>query len=197
MNKDKIMIEEMAKVLCDKNCEECSSKLLLPCGYKTYCTKLYNANCRIISDDEIVLKKSQYEAEKEKAFLEWREEYDQNCLLRLRVSEFEKELAKLKAQNETLELNNKKLKQTNDEFVKANKAFAKRNEELLDELQELTDIKAKAKQETATEILQVVDKRLDLYRNGVIGGTLYDAGYQNAVNEIKIAIKNKFGIESE
>lgn len=57
--------------------------------------------------------------------------------------------------------------------------------------------KQKGREETATEILQVVDKRLDLYRNGVIGGTLYDAGYQNAVNEIKIAIKNKFGIESE
>lgn len=60
MNKDEMkMIEEMAKVLCDKNCEECSSKLLVPCGYKSYCTKLYNAGYRKIADDEIVIKKGE------------------------------------------------------------------------------------------------------------------------------------------
>ena len=56
---------------------------------------------------------------------------------------------------------------------------------------------ATAKQETVTKILQIVDGKLDLYRNGVIGGTIYDAGYKNAVNEIKIAVKNKYGIELE
>lgn len=62
MNKDEI-IEEMAKILCDKDkrCEECISRLLLPCGYKSYCTKLYNANYRKVADDEIVIKKSEYE----------------------------------------------------------------------------------------------------------------------------------------
>lgn len=54
-----------------------------------------------------------------------------------------------------------------------------------------------AKKETATKILQIVDGKLDLYRNGVIGGTLYDDGYRNAVNEIKIAVKNKYGIDLE
>lgn len=119
---------------------------------------LYNKGYRRIADDEIVIKKDEYEAEQEKAFLEWRDEYDQNCLLRLRVSELEKEIEKLKAQNETLELYNKDLKYTNKEFVKVNKAFAKRNDELLDELQECTDIKAKAKQETAREILQYLKR---------------------------------------
>ena len=74
---------------------------------------LYNANWRIIGDDEIVLKKSQYEAEQEKAFLEWREEYDQNCLLRLRVSELEKQLEKAK-QETAIEI----LKDLNDEGYK-------------------------------------------------------------------------------
>ena len=51
--------------------------------------------------------------------------------------------------------------------------------------------------ETAKEILQIVDGKLDLYRNGVIGGTLYDDGYKNAVNEIKVTVKNKYDLELE
>lgn len=62
MNKDE-MIEEMAKVLCDndKRCEECISRLLLPCGYKSYCTKLYNAGYRKMTEDEIVESMKTYE----------------------------------------------------------------------------------------------------------------------------------------
>ena len=62
MNKDEI-IEEMAKVLCDndKRCEECISRLLLPCGYKSYCTKLYNAGYRKMTEDEIVESMKTYE----------------------------------------------------------------------------------------------------------------------------------------
>ena len=62
MNKDE-MIEEMAKVLCDndKRCEECISRLLLPCGYKSYCTKLYNAGYRKVAEDEIVESMKTYE----------------------------------------------------------------------------------------------------------------------------------------
>lgn len=57
--------------------------------------------------------------------------------------------------------------------------------------------KNKVTKETAREILQIVDGKLDLYRNGVIGGSLYDAGYKSAVNEIKFAVKNKFDIDLE
>lgn len=61
MTKDEmIMIEEMAKVLCNRKCGECEYIPRL-CGYKSYCTRLYNAGCRIIADDEIVIKKKQYE----------------------------------------------------------------------------------------------------------------------------------------
>ena len=61
MNKDE-MIEEMAKVLCDKDkrCEECISRLLLPCGYKSYCTRLYNAGYRKVADNPIQLKKHRF-----------------------------------------------------------------------------------------------------------------------------------------
>ena len=47
--------------------------------------------------------------------------------------------------------------------------------------------------ETAREILKLVDKKLDLYQNGVIGGSLYDDGYKSAVQEIKFSIKKQFG----
>lgn len=59
LSKDE-MIEKMAKVLCDndKRCEECISRLLLPCGYKSYCTKLYNAGYRKVGKGKIVVKKS-------------------------------------------------------------------------------------------------------------------------------------------
>ena len=56
---------------------------------------------------------------------------------------------------------------------------------------------AQGRDETARKILQIVDGKLDLYRNGVIGGTLYDDGYKSAVNEIKIAVKNIYGIDLE
>ena len=52
-----------------------------------------------------------------------------------------------------------------------------------------------AKKETARGILKLVDKKLDLYRNGVIGGSLYDDGYKSAVQEIKFSIKKLYGVE--
>ena len=62
MNKYEMkMIEEMAHVLCNKRCEDCVSVHGIPCGYKSYCTMLYNAGCRIIGEDEIVIKKDEYE----------------------------------------------------------------------------------------------------------------------------------------
>lgn len=55
----------------------------------------------------------------------------------------------------------------------------------------------KARKETAMGILKLVDKKLDLYQNGVIGGSLYDVGYKSAVQEIKFSIKKQFGVEVE
>ena len=90
MNKDE-MIKEMAEMLFSELTQRRDAIDII-----SVAEALYNANYRKIADDEIVIKKSEYEAEQEKAFLEWREEYDQNCLLRLRVSELEKELEKTK-----------------------------------------------------------------------------------------------------
>ena len=71
MNKDE-MIEEMASIICKETsneglCEKCDFKKHEQFGYTYQCRKfddaeaLYNANCRIIADDEIVIKKRQYE----------------------------------------------------------------------------------------------------------------------------------------
>lgn len=49
--------------------------------------------------------------------------------------------------------------------------------------------------ETAEKIYKLVDSKLDLYRNCVIGGTLYDRGYQMAISDIKQKIKDIFGVE--
>lgn len=51
--------------------------------------------------------------------------------------------------------------------------------------------------ETAREILKLADNKLNLYQNGVIGGSLYDVGYKSAVQEIKFSIKKQFGVEVE
>lgn len=66
MNKDE-MIKEMAEIL-NKNCGNCSicefagkSTATLDCTELCYATALYNANCRIIAEDEIVIKKQAYE----------------------------------------------------------------------------------------------------------------------------------------
>lgn len=58
MDKDEMkmkmkMIEEMARVLCNRRCGECEYIPRL-CGYKSYCTRLYNAGCRIVGEDEKV-----------------------------------------------------------------------------------------------------------------------------------------------
>lgn len=66
------MIEEMASIICKETsnkglCEKCDFKKHEQFGYTYQCHKfdnaetLYNANCRIIADDEIVIKKSEYE----------------------------------------------------------------------------------------------------------------------------------------
>lgn len=98
MNKDE-MIKEIKAIIvrhhnglgCDVICngDQCEN-----CDFTS--EDIYNANYRKVADDEIVMKKSKYEAEQEKAFLEWRKEYDLNCLLRLRVFELEKELEQAK-----------------------------------------------------------------------------------------------------
>ena len=58
--------------------------------------------------------------------------------------------------------------------------------------------KEKAKQaskETAEKIYKLIDKKLELYQNGVIGGSLYDSGYQTAIYDIKRIIKEQLGVE--
>lgn len=54
---------------------------------------------------------------------------------------------------------------------------------------------AQTRKETAEKIYKLVDSKLDLYRNCVIGGTLYDRGYQMAISDIKQKIKDIFGVE--
>ena len=58
----------------------------------------------------------------------------------------------------------------------------------------MNDIKKLANKETAEKILKLVDNKLDLYRNGVIGGSLYDSGYQSAIYDVKRTIKEQFGL---
>lgn len=73
MNENEMkMIEEMASIICKETsnkglCEKCDFKKHEQFGYTYQCHKfdnaetLYNANCRIIADDEIVIKKREYE----------------------------------------------------------------------------------------------------------------------------------------
>lgn len=56
-------------------------------------------------------------------------------------------------------------------------------------------VKAETRKETAEKILKLADNKLDLYRNGVIGGSLYDSGYQTAIYDIKRIIKEQFSVE--
>lgn len=66
------MIEEMASIICRETsnkglCEKCGFKKREQFGYTYQCGKfdsaeaLYNANYRKISDDEIIIKKSEYD----------------------------------------------------------------------------------------------------------------------------------------
>ena len=58
-----------------------------------------------------------------------------------------------------------------------------------------SDAYKKGCKEMAEKIYKLVDSKLDLYRNGVIGGTLYDRGYQIAISDIKQKIKDIFKVE--
>lgn len=64
-------------------------------------------------------------------------------------------------------------------------------------LRKAKGLEERTRKETARDILKFVDKKLDLYQNGVIGGSLYDDGYKSAVQEIKFSIKKQFGVEVE
>lgn len=88
MDKDeKKMIEEMAQVLCNRRCEDCEL-LGVSCGCKSYCTRLYNAGCRIIADDEIVIKKSEYK-ELKKYRTDWLNSEKMHLQAELEDTEFE------------------------------------------------------------------------------------------------------------
>lgn len=61
MNKDEMkMIEEMAKVMCEKKikCKDCVLEDFY-CIYKKGATELYNAGYHRVEDDEVVVKKSE------------------------------------------------------------------------------------------------------------------------------------------
>lgn len=72
MNKDEMMIEDMARIICKGTsnegfCEKCDFKKHEQFGYTYQCRKfddaeaLYNAGYRKIGDDEIVIKKREYD----------------------------------------------------------------------------------------------------------------------------------------
>lgn len=54
------------------------------------------------------------------------------------------------------------------------------------------------KEETAREILQFIDSRLDIPRAGIFERKIYfKKGYKMAIQEIKMLIKAEYGIEEE
>lgn len=69
MNKDEMkMIEEMAEIIYNRqshclvcSCEDCGYSGRINCNSIKKAVALYNANCRIIGEDEIVVKKSDLE----------------------------------------------------------------------------------------------------------------------------------------
>lgn len=72
MDKDEVMIKNMASIICKETsnkglCEKCGFKKHKQFGHTYQCRKfddaeaLYNAGCRKIGDDEIVVKKQAYE----------------------------------------------------------------------------------------------------------------------------------------
>ena len=92
---------------------------------------------------------------------------------------------------EHIELRNSKV----GELVKENR---KLGEQCLDWMKlyhkQLTKTNEESKK-TAEKILKLVDNKLDLYRNGVIGGSLYDDGYKSAIYDVKRTIKELFGVD--
>ncbi len=168
MNNDELkMIEEMAEVITQAS-DKCFNTRCEDCKY-------YRADDDDEGDDEIVIKKIELERLERSNYQEGvadgrKEIKDQYDVLR-------EQYATLWAENRTLKDSNETLTQRNFKVsIERTKATRK---------------------ETVKEILQIVDSKLDLYRNGVIGGTLYDDGYRNAVNEIKVTVKNKYDLELE
>ena len=52
--------------------------------------------------------------------------------------------------------------------------------------------------ETARDILQFIDSRLDIPRTGIFERKIYfEKGYKMAIQEVKMLIKAKYGIEED
>lgn len=80
--------------------------------------RVIEAGHRKVADDEIVVKNSEYQALK-KDYDEWKDEYDHNCLLRLEVSELEKQLEQARQETRAIlqELWNKRLSFSDLQFA--------------------------------------------------------------------------------
>ena len=56
----------------------------------------------------------------------------------------------------------------------------------------------KIRKETAREILQLIDSRLDICRTGIFERKIYfEKGYKMAIQVVKMLIKAEYGIEEE
>lgn len=129
---------------------------------------LYDRNCRKIPEGSVVLD---------------RQEHQKYCAYKI----IEPQIRGCLDRERELERKLKELEEQRDR-----QAYI--TEELIQEKHRWTE---QARKETAEKIYKLVDNKLDLYRNGVIGGTLYDSGYQTAISDIKQKIKDIYGVEVE
>ena len=174
-------IEKMANIIqnaCNK-CNECelyNTDMFkdvkgVDCVNLKKALNIYNAGCRIISEGSVVLSENQITC-LQRDWFKFGKEYVSG----------KKDIVLLT--EEELLARDKRLREADAEYIKA-----------LEEC--VNNQNAQARKETARKIYKLVDSKLDLYQNGVIGGSLYDVGYKSAVQEIKFSIKKQYGVEVE
>ena len=190
MNDKEKQIEEMAKIMrlhiCkDKPCKECNchglgnkSSTLYHCDCYYYAQSLVKQDYRKISKDDVVISKEEY-----------------NELINLQRTHAEDLTNVIQSYEES----KKEIKIEYINHIKnLEKTIDRQSKDLNSQADRIIDLKRELEnksKETAEKIIKLADKKLDLYKNGVIGGSLYDNGYQTAIYDIKRTIKEKFGVE--
>ena len=127
MNKDEA-VKDMAKILCPKgtaNCEKCSKDYKCNVNFSQL-SQLFDGGCRIIGDDEFVLKKDEYK-ELKKYRTDWLNDEKMHLQAELEDTEFE------------LGCSNRLFQKVCEEKKELEKQLEKAKQEKKEILQELKD----------------------------------------------------------
>lgn len=199
---DREVIEQMAKIMCGHDCEECAKETAdwrgvslekakaEQCLIKKQAELLYNAGCRIILEDSVVLTNDEW-ARLRNLEINYNDAYEAYRKYAIQNKGLREENGQLRLENNDLEGENEKLKNYNDKLSQG--IYFGNGEQFCNRLEQ-------ARKETAEKIFAKIDKELcecTIVHNGGDYGWNLQGYERNDLTERLTKIAEQFGTSIE